>query len=135
MTRMRRYEALIIVKAVGTEQDVAHAVAKLEEPIRKVGGRIESAQGWGRRRFAFRIGRQTEGHYQLLRFSVPTEVVDELKRLFRLNESVIRFIVLTQDEAGTGAPAAARQAGLHSRPEQAVSRTGAEQALHQSETA
>jgi small subunit ribosomal protein S6 len=94
----RAYEALVILKAAGTEQEIARAAAALEEPIKKLGGTVESVQGLGRRRFAFRIARQTEGHYYALRFRAPTDQVRELGRLLRLNESIVRFMILTQDQ-------------------------------------
>lgn len=95
----RGYEALVILKAVGTEQDVAQEAAKLEEPIKRLGGTIENAQPMGRRRLAFRVSRQMEGYYYLVRFQAPTEHMVELERLLRLNESIVRFMILTQDEA------------------------------------
>ena len=111
----RSYEALVIFKAGGTEQELARHAALLEEPIKKVGGRIETTQSLGRRKLAFRIAKQSEGHYHLLRFQAPTEHIQELERLFRLNETVVRFIILSADEiapfAGTSMslrPAGAR---------------------------
>ena len=103
MSTLRGYEALIIVKAHGTEQEIARTASHLEEPIKKLGGTVESAQSLGRRRLAFRIDRQTEGHYYFIRFQAPTDQMVELERLFRLNESVVRFMILTADEAGTPA--------------------------------
>ena len=99
----RDYEALVILKAAGTDQDIARHAAELEEPIRKVGGQLASSQSMGRRRLAFRILRQTEGHYYLLKFHVQTEQVKELERLFRLNDAVVRFIILTTEEAAVPA--------------------------------
>ena len=100
--RERGYEALVILKAAGTEQDVARHVTHLEEPIKKVGGRLESSQNMGRRKLAFRISRQTEGYYYLLRFQAPTVQVAEIERRFRLNDAVIRFMIL--DAAETNLP-------------------------------
>ncbi len=106
----REYEALMILRAGGTEQDVAQHAARLEEPIKKLGGRIENVQPMGRRRLAFKIGRQSEGYYYLVRFHAPTEQIGELDRLFRLNEMIVRFIILTEEELAPlpTAPAAAR---------------------------
>ena len=101
----RGYEALIILKAAGTEQDVAHSASQLEEPIKKLGGRIESSQGWGRRKLAFRILRNTEGYYHLVRFTAPTARLDELKRLFRLNDVIVRFLILTAEDVKQTQPA------------------------------
>ena len=109
MSTTRAYETLVILKATGTEQEVARETAQLEEPIKKVGGRVESTQTLGRRKLAFRIARYTEGSYCLLRFHAPTEQVKELERLFRLNEAVLRFIILTAEEVPV-APAPTRQA-------------------------
>ena len=95
----RGYEALIILKAVGTDEEIARRAAELDAQVKKMGGSIEISQHLGRRRLAFPISRQSEGHYYLLRFHAPTEQVSELERLFRLNEMIVRFIILTQDEA------------------------------------
>ena len=105
----RPYEALVIFRAGGTEQDMARHAAQLEGPIKKLGGRIETTQSLGRRKLAFRIAKQTEGHYHLLRFQAPTEQIRELERLFRLDEAglpvllgsreaVVRFVILSADE-------------------------------------
>ena len=100
----RGYEALVILKAAGTEQEVAKRAFQLEEPIKKVGGTVESSQGMGRRRLAFRIARQTEGHYYLLRFQAPAERIGEIERLFRLNEAIVRFMILNAEETAVPAP-------------------------------
>ena len=101
---MREYEALVILKAVGTEQEVARAATALEEQIKKMGGTIDRSEPWGRRRLAFRIARHQEGHYQLLRFQALPAQVAELERLFRLNEGIVRFMILTEDELAPMAP-------------------------------
>ena len=110
MTTTRDYEALIILKAAGTEQEIAKHAAQLEDQVKKLGGGIERSQSMGRRKLAFRIARQTEGHYYLLRFRAPTEQVGELERLFRLNESIVRFIILSAEEAAAPVAVAVRSA-------------------------
>jgi small subunit ribosomal protein S6 len=97
---MKRYESLVILKAAGSEQEVARAATALEEPIKKIGGTVETAQGLGRRRLAFPISKQTEGVYHLIRFQAPTEQIVELGRVFRLNDAIVRFVILAAEEAG-----------------------------------
>ena len=98
MTTTRGYESLVILKAVGTEQELSQQASQLGEQVKKLGGSVDSVQGMGRRRLAFRIARHTEGHYYLLRFHAPTEQIAELERLFRLNEAIVRFMILSEDE-------------------------------------
>lgn len=108
MSRTREYEAVVIFRATGTEQELAQQAAQLEEPIKKIGGRIDNIQPLGRRRLAFRIARQAEGCYYVVRFHAPTEQVVEFERLLRLQESVVRFMILTEEELAPLQPAGAK---------------------------
>ena len=112
MSKQGNYEALFILRSAGTEQEIARSASALEEPIKKLGGRIEQSQSMGRRRLAFRILKQAEGHYHLMRFSAPTDQLRELERQFRLNEGIVRFMILNADEIpvmAAATPAASRE--------------------------
>ena len=110
----REYEALIIFKASASEPDMARLASQCEEQVKKCGGHIDASQNMGRRRLAFRISRQTEGCYHLLRFHAPTEQVVELERIFRLNEAIVRFMILTEEELAPLIAAAPAAAGAES---------------------
>ena len=103
----RSYEALIIFKTAGTEQEIARCGAQLEELIKKLGGTVDHLQSMGRRKLAFRIARHVEGYYYLLRFHLPTEQVEELERLLRLQETIVRFMIISTDDI-PAAPAVTR---------------------------
>ena len=98
MSQTREYEAMVILRASGTEQELAQHAARVEETIKKLGGRVEHTQPMGRRRLAFRIARQSEGCYYVVRFHAPTDQIVELERLLRLNESIVRFMILSEEE-------------------------------------
>ena len=95
----RQYEALIIVKAAGTDAEVARAVAQVEALLKKLGARVEQTQAFGRRRLAYRIARQTEGHYHFVVFHMAPAQLDELKRQLRLNDTVVRYLILSRAPA------------------------------------
>ena len=105
-TTTRDYEALVIFKTAGTDQEIARQASQLEDVIKKMGGRIDTTQAMGRRRLAFRIARQNEGHYQLYRFHAPTQQLSELERAFRLNDAIVRFMIVSAEEVSE-APATA----------------------------
>ncbi|MBI3319276.1 MAG: 30S ribosomal protein S6 [Candidatus Omnitrophica bacterium] len=112
----RLYEAFVILKAAGTDAEVAQALAHVEEPIKKLGGQIESSKNFGRRRLAYRIARQNEGYYHLLHFRMAPEQVSELKRLLRLNEAIVRFLILNQfSEGKLMSPTHSQQEALESK--------------------
>ncbi len=103
----RGYEALFILKTTGSEQDTAKTASQAETLVKKFDGAIEHSQSMGRRRLAFRIGRQTEGFYHVVRFAAPPERVRELERQLRLQEGILRFMVVSQDETRAPEPAVA----------------------------
>ena len=93
----RRYETMVVLKATGTEAELSQAVAQVEDAIKKLGGSTHTSSNFGRRRLAYRIARQTEGHYQVIEFSLPSDQLSELKRLFQLNETIVRSLILSRD--------------------------------------
>ncbi len=104
----RPYEALVLLKVTGTDAELAQAITQLEEPIKRLGGQIGSSANWGRRRLAYRVSRQVEGCYHLLQFSLEPSRLDELKRFFRLNEAIVRFMVLNRADYRPSPPVAAQ---------------------------
>jgi len=102
----RVYEVLVILKATGSEADLAQAAKQLEEPIQKLGGTVAQSSNWGRRRLTYPIARQQEGSYQLIQFHLPPDRLEELKRLLRLNESIVRFLILNRENHRAATPTA-----------------------------
>ena len=102
----RGYEALVILRPLGTEEELAQTLTRVEEAIKRLGGGIDSSKSFGRRRLAYRIAHQTEGHYHLLDFQLPPDQLAELKRQFRLNETMVRFLILAKDAQRHPEPAA-----------------------------
>ena len=54
-------------------------------------GAINATELWGRRPLAYPIKNHMEGNYVLQRFQMDPGATDELQRLLRFNEDVIRF--------------------------------------------
>src|SRR4051812_27407608 len=80
---------------------------RIETLISQRGGAItENVDGWGRRRLAYPIGRNRDGYYVLNRMQLPPNAAAEIERALKLNESVIRHL-LVRTEGLTPAAAAA----------------------------
>lgn len=65
------------------------------------GGEITRLETWGKRRLAYEIDDFTEGHYFLYRFRGVGGVLDELGRQMRIDEEIIRHMIVI-DELATG---------------------------------
>lgn len=109
--RKRDYELLFIVSPMrSSEDEIAATIERVSQQIANVGGSVSNVHQnspWGRRKFAYPLREYaegeasrrvfSEGYYVLVSCSLPTVQIRELERLFKLNESVLRYM-LTQVE-------------------------------------
>jgi len=97
---MRHYEAMFLVNAEVTEEELAVILEKYKKVVTDMGGVVSSAGKWeqGRRRLVYEIDRKREGMYLLMRFEANPDVPKELDRIFRISDDVFRHIVVRPDE-------------------------------------
>ncbi len=94
---MAYYEATFIVR-----QDVAPSdVDALREELTKVlegeGGKVIKHESWGLRTLAYKMKKNKKGHYVLLYIDAPAAAIAELQRKMRLNEDILRQLVIKVD--------------------------------------
>ena len=95
---MRDYELVIIVSPEIDEAATADTVDKVKSWISESGGSIESFEEWGRQKLAYLIKNHKEGQYFLFNLKLEPSAVANLERNFRLQESIIRFLIINRDD-------------------------------------
>ncbi|MGE5598338.1 MAG: 30S ribosomal protein S6 [Bacteroidota bacterium] len=95
---MRKYEVLYVLSPNLEEEAVDAAIARFEETIVKTGGTVAKTDKWGKRRLAYEIKDQIEGFYVLTTFQAANETAQELDRLMRIAEEVLRHLIVRLDE-------------------------------------
>jgi len=107
---MRNYEVAFIAHPDVNEQALTALTEKVQGWITGEGGTIIKTSHWGKRRLAYPIRKQRDGHYVFIYTSMPTTVSAELERQFRISEEVLRFMVTLAEPpemaSETPAPAA-----------------------------
>lgn len=98
MAAQKQYELVYIASPDATEDQLTELQTLVEGIITKANGTIEKTDVWGRRRLAYQIGRHKEGHYVVLLFSFDGELVKELDRRLKVNDTIIRHLVVRVDE-------------------------------------
>ena len=98
---MRSYECAVILHPAVNEDGLKASTAKYVEIIAHAGGEITRVETWGKRRLSYEIMKQPEGHYFFYRFRGVGALVDELGRHLRIDETVLRHLIV-QDELATG---------------------------------
>lgn len=94
---MNKYEAMLVFQPSLTEEQLAVEMSAISEKITKDEGRIEDIQNMGKKRLAFTIKKQKEGFYQLVNFEAKPSLIKVLKNTFRLNEALLRVLVLRKE--------------------------------------
>ena len=70
---------------------------KIKEIIETNGGVVTKVDAWGNRKLAYPIAKFTEGFYTLVNFKASVELPKELDRNLKINENVIRHMVVVCD--------------------------------------
>lgn len=91
---MRDYETVFILDPALDETQVKEEVDKVKNLITSLGGEVTSAEPPIRKRLAYEIGGKTEGYYSLVVFRSEPTAIKEMERAYRLNEKVLRHIVV-----------------------------------------
>ena len=95
---MRTYEALYIIQPEAAEDEVQTIVDGVEALVAEDGGSIVRLDVWGKRRLAYEVKGFQEGIYVLTRFDAGPGFPRKLEDHFKLNESVIRYLIVHFDE-------------------------------------
>ena len=90
------YETLFIADVTGGEEATKATVAKFTDIIAKNAEIVEVAE-WGKRRLAYPINDMPEGYYVVVTFKAEPQFPAELERLYNIDESVMRSIVVKLD--------------------------------------
>ncbi len=101
---MRSYECTIIVSPGLGEEALRSAEKKYAEIITSGGGEITKMEEWGKRRLAYEINHHEEGYYLFYKFRCENPTLEELSRRLRLDESVLRHLIVKDPIATGGEP-------------------------------
>ncbi|WP_286789341.1 30S ribosomal protein S6 [Thioclava sp. UBA3469] len=99
---MPLYEQVLIAR-----QDLSNAQAEgLVEHFSTVlsdnGGKVVDSEYWGVKTMAYKINKNRKGHYAYLRTDAPSAAVQEMERLARLHDDVMRVLTIKVDEHEEG---------------------------------
>lgn len=93
--KLREYETIIIINPELTDEAVNEVMDRLKGTLTKMKAELLREDAWGKRKMAFEAKKHTKkhprGNYQILHYAGPVGVVEELERIMRNTESVLRF--------------------------------------------
>ena len=103
---MNAYEIMLILDPELAEERQNEIVARMRELIEQRGGTWVGQEPWGRRKLAYEIDKKEEGVYHLLSFTSSPETLDELSRVLKIDDDVMRHMATRRPEGGPPEPIA-----------------------------
>ena len=91
---MREYETVFILHPDVDEAGIEREIEAVRKTIEEGQGEVAGVYKWGRRKLAYQIQKVNEGFYTLIRFRSGAEVLKELDRRYKLNESILRHLTV-----------------------------------------
>ena len=91
---MNSYELLYILNNELADEAKEAVIEKLNAVVTANGGTVDNVDKWGTRRLAYPINYKNEGYYVLVNFTAPANLPDELERVMRITDAVVRFMIV-----------------------------------------
>lgn len=92
-----KYESVLIVSTTLGEEGVAAVVEKFKTLIEK-SATLDNIDEWGKRRLAYPINDEAEGHYVLYSFTCDAEFPAELDRVYKISDGVLRSLIIKKED-------------------------------------
>jgi small subunit ribosomal protein S6 len=99
---MPLYEQTLIARQDITTAQVEAIAEELRSFIEENGGKVDKIEHWGLRSMAYKVRKNRKGHYFLMNIDADAPVVHEMERKLRINEDVLRFMIIRVDEFAEG---------------------------------
>ena len=94
---MNKYESVIIINPSVDEEGIKSLIKKFTDIINNE-GKVESVNEIGKKRLAYEIMKNKEGYYTVFNFEAKPELIAELERNYRIDDSVMKFITVKKED-------------------------------------
>jgi small subunit ribosomal protein S6 len=102
---MTEYEIMLLLDPELPAERQEEIVTRTRELIEKADGSWDGHDAWGRRRLAYAIDHKEEAVYHVFLFSCAPESLDEVSRVLRITDGVVRHGAFRRAK-GTASPQA-----------------------------
>ena len=95
---LNKYETVVILTPVLTEEMVRECMNAYRDYIEKNGGKVQHEENWGMRKLAYQINKKGSGFYYLLDFQAPGNMIRPFETELKRDERVLRFLTVKMDK-------------------------------------
>jgi small subunit ribosomal protein S6 len=103
---VNEYEILLLLDPDLDEGRQDEVVQRTRELVERSGGSWDLHDVWGRRKLAYEIQHKGDGNYHLLHFTCDAETLDEISRVLRIDDAVLRHMATRRIQGSPVRPVA-----------------------------
>ena len=95
----RQYEVVYIFDSALEETAINERLARFHALIQQPGGEAPQVNHWGKRTLAYPVKKHETGYYVVSKFDAVATALPEFERAIKLEEGVLRFLVVVNEGA------------------------------------
>ncbi len=99
---MPLYEHVMIMRQDLSNTQAEALIEHFSTVLSDNGGSLVDHEYWGIKTMAYKINKNRKGHYAFLRTDAPASAVQEMERLMRLHDDVMRVLTIKVEEHAEG---------------------------------
>jgi small subunit ribosomal protein S6 len=103
---VNEYEILLLLDPDLDEGRQSEIVDRTRELVERAGGSWDLHDVWGRRKLAYEINHKGDGSYHLLHFTCEPEALEEISRVLRIDDGVMRHMATRRIKGSPARPVA-----------------------------
>ncbi len=103
---MNEYEILLLLDPDLDEGRQSEIVDRTRGLVERAGGSWDLHDVWGRRKLAYEINHKGDGSYHLLHFTCEPEALEEISRVLRIDDGVMRHMATRRIKGSPARPVA-----------------------------
>ena len=91
---MALYEHVFISRQDLTNLQTEDLIKQYSDILKNNGGKVIGHEYWGLKTLAYKINKNRKGHYSLIKSDSPPSAAQEMERLMKLNEDIMRVLTI-----------------------------------------
>ncbi len=108
MKNLRHYEIVLLIHP-GQSEQVPAMLERYQGMVAAGDGTVHRSEDWGRRPLAYLIDDIHKAHYVMLNIECNLEVLRDLEKNFKFNDSIVRSLIIRRKHALTEQSAMAKE--------------------------
>ena len=94
---MPLYEHVFISRQDLSNTQAEALIEEFSTVLSENGGSVVEQEYWGVKTMAYKVNKNRKGHYAFLKTDAPSAAIQEMERLMRLHEDVMRVLTIKVD--------------------------------------